>query len=100
MVQFTHSHSRPAMSRTPATASLYQEVARTAERIHIPLSEEHRGGASDANLLAAAGLSMIDGLGPVGEMDHSEYERILKDSLFQRVELLVHLLVDLKAWSH
>ena len=100
IVQLTRSHSRPAMPCTPATASLYQEVARTAERIHISLSEEHRGGASDANLLASAGLAVIDGLGPVGEMDHSENERILKDSLFQRVELLVHLLLDLKTWSH
>jgi glutamate carboxypeptidase len=100
IVQLTRSHSRPAMPRTPATVSLYQQVTRTAERIHISLSEEHRGGASDANLLAASGLSIIDGLGPVGEMDHSENERILKDSLFQRVELLVHLLLDLKAWSH
>ncbi len=100
MVQLTHSHSRPAMTRTPPIAGLYQEVAHAAEGIHMSLSEEHRGGASDANLLASSGLPVIDGLGPVGEMDHSENERILKDSLFQRVELLVHLLPNLKAWSH
>jgi hypothetical protein len=35
----------------------------------------------------------------VGEMDHSKNERILKDSLFQRVELLVHLLWDFKDWK-
>ena len=99
MVRVTHSHSRPVMARTPATTSLYRAVARIAEEIEITLSEENRGGASDANLLAASGLPTIDGLGPVGEMDHSENERILKNSLFQRVELLVHLLWNLKAWS-
>jgi glutamate carboxypeptidase len=98
-VQVVRSHSRPVMTPTPATVNLYQEAARIAAGIQISLSEESRGGASDANLLAASGLPTIDGLGPVGEMDHSENERILKDSLFQRVELLVHLLWNLKAWS-
>ncbi len=98
IVQVARSHSRPVMARTPATARLYQEATRIAEEIQISLSEESRGGASDANLLAASGLPTIDGLGPVGEMDHSENERILKDSLFQRVELLAHLLWNFKAW--
>ena len=75
-------------------------MARIAEQIEISLSEENRGGALDASLLAASGLPTIDGLGPVGEMDHSENETILKNSLFQRVELLVHLLWNLKTWSH
>ncbi|UCG11409.1 MAG: M20 family metallopeptidase [Deltaproteobacteria bacterium] len=95
VVQATRSHSRPVMARTPDAARLYQEAVRVARGIQISLSEESRGGASDANLLAASGLPTIDGLGPVGEMDHSENERILKDSLFQRVELLVHLLWNL-----
>jgi glutamate carboxypeptidase len=98
-LKFTSGHSRPAMPRTSATVSLYLEVARSADRMQISLAEESRGGASDANLLAAAGLPTIDGLGPVGEMDHSENERILRDSLFQRVELLVHLLWDLRDWT-
>jgi glutamate carboxypeptidase len=87
------------MEQTSGTVQLFQEVAQVASRNQIILSEEARWGASDANLLAAAGLSTIDGLGPVGEMDHSEDERILKDSLFQRVELLVHLLWNLRDWT-
>jgi len=93
-------HARPPMEHTPGTARLFQEVAQVAARNQIILSEETRWGASDANLLATVGLPTIDCLGPVGEMDHSENERILEDSLFQRVELLVHLLWNLKAWSH
>ena len=87
------------MEHTPSTAQLFQKVAQVAARNQIILSEESRWGASDANLLAAVGLPTIDGLGPVGEMDHSEDERIVKDSLFQRVELLVHLLWDLRDWN-
>lgn len=90
--------ARPPMELTPGTAQLFQKVIQVAARNQIILSEEARWGASDANLLAAVGLPTIDGLGPVGEMDHSEDERIVKDSLFQRVELLVHLLWDLRDW--
>jgi len=90
--------ARPPMELTPGTAQLFQKVIQVAARNQIILSEEARWGASDANLLAAVGLPTIDGLGPVGEMDHSEDEKIVKDSLFQRVELLVHLLWDLRDW--
>ncbi len=96
---FVRGQARPPMEHTPGTAQLFQKVAQVAARSQIILSEEARWGASDANLLAAVGLPTIDGLGPVGEMDHSEDERIVKDSLFQRVELLVHLLWDLRDWT-
>ncbi len=96
---FVRGHARPPMEHTPGTAQLFQKVAQVAARSQIILSEEARWGASDANLLAAVGLPTIDGLGPVGEMDHSENERILEDSLFQRVEVLVHLLWDLRDWT-
>ena len=98
-INFVKGHARPPMAHGPGTAQLFQEVAQVATRNHIILSEEARWGASDANLLAAVGLPTIDGLGPVGEMDHSEDERIVKDSLFQRVALLVHLLWDLRDWT-
>jgi glutamate carboxypeptidase len=98
-IRLTQRHGRPAMACTPAISRLYQKTVRTAKKIDIELPEEARRGASDANLLAAINLPIIDGLGPVGEMDHSENERILKSSLFQRVELLVHLLWDLRDWT-
>ncbi len=50
-------------------------------------------------ILGKAGLPTVDGLGPVGERDHSKEERILKDSLFHRIQLLVHLLWDLRLWA-
>jgi glutamate carboxypeptidase len=87
------------MECTPPISKLYQAAVQTAKIIHLELPEEARGGASDANILAATNLPTLDGLGPVGEMDHSKNERILKKSLFPRVELLVHLLWDLRAWK-
>jgi len=96
---FVRGQARPPMEHTPGTAQLFLKVAQVAARNQIILSEEARWGASDANFLAAVGLPTIDGLGPVGEMDHSQDERIVKNSLFQRVELLVHLLWDLRDWA-
>jgi glutamate carboxypeptidase len=98
-INIVRGRARPPMEHTPGTAQLFLKVAQVAARNQIILSEEARWGASDANLLAAVGLPTIDGLGPVGEMDHSQDERIVKDSLFQRVELLVHLLWDLRDWT-
>lgn len=95
----TKRHGRPAMVCTPAISQLYQAAVRTAKKIDLQLPEEARGGASDANFLSSTNLPTLDGLGPVGEMDHSKNERILKNSLFQRVELLVHLLWDLRSWT-
>jgi glutamate carboxypeptidase len=98
-ITLTKRHGRPPMVCNQAISHLYQAAARTAKKIDLELPEEARGGASDANFLAATNLPTLDGLGPVGEMDHSKNERILKNSLFQRVELLVHLLWDLKDWE-
>jgi len=95
----TKRHGRPPMVCTPAIAHLHQAATETAKKIGLELPEEARRGASDANLLATTNLPTLDGLGPVGEMDHSKKERILKNSLFQRVELLAHLLWDLKDWK-
>jgi glutamate carboxypeptidase len=97
--ELSKAGSRPAMPPTDANSRLFAAAASTGERFQMQLPEEARGGASDANLLAAVGLPTIDGLGPIGEMDHSKNERILKDSLFQRVELLAHLLWDLRGWT-
>ena len=94
----TKEHGRPPMVCTAAISHLYQAATGTAKKIGLELPEEARSGASDANLLATTNLPTLDGLGPVGEMDHSNNERILKHSLFQRVELLVHLLWDLRDW--
>ena len=95
----TKRRGRPAMACTPAISQLYEAAVQTAKKIDLELPEEARGGASDANFLSVTKLPTLDGLGPVGEMDHSKNERILKDSLFQRVELLVHLLWDFKDWK-
>ena len=44
---------------------------------------------SDANFLVDGGVPTLDGMSPSGALDHSNEECILKESLFERIELLV-----------
>ena len=55
-----------------------------------------RAGASDANTIAEAGTPVIDGLGPIGEHDHSDREYVIRKSLRQRSALLALSLIA--AW--
>lgn len=51
-----------------------------------------RSGVSDANQMSAVGVKVLDGLGPVGDGDHSEKEFIFKDSLNQSIEISKELI--------
>jgi glutamate carboxypeptidase len=84
--------NRPAMAATERNRELFQIVAEAGEKLGIPVVEEFRSGGSDANIIAAAGTPVIDGLGPIGSHDHSDREYMVKDSLFDRTKLLVSII--------
>jgi glutamate carboxypeptidase len=78
---------RPAMPQSEGNRRLHA-IAREQARIlghHLP--EELRSGVSDANFIAPLGVPVLDGLGPVGGLDHSDLEFILKDTLMERAAL-------------
>lgn len=66
-----------------------------AGRLGIDLPLARTGGAADANLLAAHGLPVLDGLGPVGGNDHSADEWLDLTSVVPRATLLAGLVADL-----
>ena len=84
---------RPAMPPSDGNRQLYRQVAVVAQKLGMPVSEEFRFGVSDANIIALEGVPVLDGLGPLGEHDHSDQEYMIKDSLPQRTLLLAHSLV-------
>lgn len=47
----------------------------------------HSGGGSDGNLLFAAGLSNLDGVGPLGDALHSDRENVVIASLTSRAQI-------------
>jgi len=82
------------MPASEQNQKLFQAVRETASSIGLSVSEEFRAGVSDANLIAGEHIPVIDGLGPIGTMDHSEDEYMIKASLLQRSILLACSLID------
>lgn len=81
---------RPPMPPTDANRRLFDTLAGAADQLGTPVTEEFRFGVSDANIIADEGTPVLDGLGPLGEHDHSDREYMVKDSLLRRTLLLAH----------
>lgn len=87
----------PAPPWAPDAASrrLADVAGAVASRLGIDLGFAVTGGAADANLLAAEGIAVLDGLGPVGGDDHSSTEWLDLASVVPRIMLLAGLLAEL-----
>ncbi len=83
----------PPMDCTPAIAALVRLAKDCATELGFQLNDAATGGVSYANLLAGAGLPVLDGLGPIGGLDHSPSEYILISSIVPRTALLALLLL-------
>lgn len=88
-------NKRPVMEQSSGNRELFEHVRRQADKLGLPLTEEFRQGVSDASNIAAQGVPVLDGLGPIGEFDHSDREYMLKNSLVQRCQLLAVTLPSL-----
>jgi glutamate carboxypeptidase len=82
----------PPLERTPAVAFLAGLARQSAAALGLQVGEAATGGASDASNLAALGVPVLDGLGPVGGMDHSPEEYILPESIVPRTAMLAGLI--------
>lgn len=86
--ELQYQTGRPAMPQTPNNENLFSLVQSQAVRLGQTVAHEFRNGVSDANVVASRGVPVLDGMGPVGEMDHSEREYMRKSSLMPRACLL------------
>jgi glutamate carboxypeptidase len=82
----------PAMERTPGTQRLEELAIGIAREIGFPLKGASTGGGSDVSIAVHAGAAGLDGLGPVGGLDHSPDEYIEVGSIVPRTALLAGLL--------
>ena len=80
--------SRPPMPPNDKNRQLFEIVRSTAADLDQTIADEYRQGVSDANHIAAEGIPVVDGLGPVGGKDHSAEEYMVKESLIRRTQLL------------
>ncbi len=94
----TVQSGRPAMPQSEGNRRLWGMAGEQARVLGYELPEELRSGVSDANFIAGLGVPVLDGLGPVGDLDHSDLEFILKDSLSSRAALTAATIAAI--WNH
>ena len=82
----------PAMEYTDGTQRLEAAAIEIAEELGFPLKGAATGGGSDVSFACHAGTPGLDGLGPIGGLDHSPNEYILVSSIVPRAALLAKLL--------
>jgi glutamate carboxypeptidase len=82
----------PAMERTVGTARLEELAIGIAAEIGFALKGAATGGGSDVSIAVHAGAAGLDGLGPIGGLDHSPDEYIEVSSIVPRTALLAGLL--------
>lgn len=79
--------NRPPKEVTPVEEHLFAAWQQCGRELGVNFSWQHVGGGSDGNLLSAAGLPNLDGLGPVGDHLHSPEEFVHVPSLGERARI-------------
>lgn len=92
------------MEKLERSARLVDHAVVLAHELGFPLRDAVTGGASDANTTAGLGVPTIDGLGPIGGLDHSPGEYLEVASIVPRTVLLAALIAsigrdpEVRAW--
>jgi glutamate carboxypeptidase len=81
------------MNRTRAVAALAELATQCGRELGLTVGDAATGGISYANAIAESGLPVLDGLGPVGGLDHSPDEYIVMSSIVPRTALLALLML-------
>lgn len=87
-------HHWAPMEKLERSGRLADHVIALAQRLGFETKDVSTGGASDANTTSGMGVPSIDGLGPIGGMDHSPEEYLEVDSIVPRTVLLAALLLE------
>ncbi len=87
--------NRPPMAPDARTQALREAYEKHAEAVGLGIGEAPlQGGGSDANIVAAAGVPCIDGLGPFGKFFHNPKEWSSVQSLRERTKALARFLAE------
>lgn len=84
----------PPMEKREATARLVEKARRIASGLGFEVNDAATGGGSDANPVAALGVPVLDGLGPIGGSDHAPGEWLDLESVVPRMALLAGLIAS------
>ncbi len=92
------------MEKLERSGHLVGHVARLARELGFEVHDAATGGASDANTTAGMGVPTLDGLGPIGGLDHAPGEYLEVESIVPRTTLLAGLISaigrdpEVRAW--
>jgi glutamate carboxypeptidase len=81
------------MEKLERSGRLVEHAQAIATRLGFTVRDAATGGASDANTTSGMGVASLDGLGPIGGMDHSPAEYVEVASIVPRTTLVAGLLV-------
>jgi glutamate carboxypeptidase len=87
-------HHWAPLEKLERSGRLADHVISLARRLEFETEDVATGGASDANTTSGMGVPTIDGLGPIGGMDHSPEEYLEVESIVPRTALLAALLLE------
>ena len=85
--ELVKTSERLPMEQNSSNSRLFQVIHNEAQLLGMLCVEELRSGVSDANTIAQAGIPLVDGLGPIGDCDHSDREYMIRASLPARARL-------------
>jgi glutamate carboxypeptidase len=86
--------TRPPLEESPASRALLKKAQDHGRTLGLELRGEATGGGSDANLIAALGVPVLDGLGAQGGGAHGYDEHVRLDTFAVRAQVLARLLED------
>jgi glutamate carboxypeptidase len=81
------------MEKLGGSARLVELARELAGALGFDVSDAATGGAGDANTTAGLGVPTLDGLGPIGGMDHSPEEWLDVSSIVPRTALFAALIL-------
>jgi glutamate carboxypeptidase len=93
------------MEKLERSSRLADHAITLASSLGFVLQDAATGGASDANTTAGMGVPTLDGLGPIGGLDHSPAEYLEVASIVPRTTLLAGLIAavgrdpEVRAWA-
>ncbi len=85
---------------TPGTLKLANQAQEIAGLLGFSVNHVLTGGASDGSFAARHGVPVLDGLGPIGGLDHSPQEYLMASSVAPRTALLAGLIATIGAPEH
>lgn len=86
---------RPPMEKTSGNQFLFEKLQQAAAQLNMAVKEKYCGGGSDGNYTSAQGIPTIDSLGPIGDLEHTDDEYLLIDSIFSRTKLVTCFILEL-----